>query len=268
MNRKEWLNDAGRQRNKYHYKYVRQLLRNWQTENNIPADTQCVVHHRDDTEECLRYNNEHYELWGFNEDGTFEYGKYVMFMTLSEHTTYHRTGVPLSTETRKKLSIAHKGKILSDECKAKLSAVNKGRKHSEATKQKMSNSQKGKILSDECKAKIGAANKGRKLSDAARQKISESHKGKTLSDETRTKLSELHKGKKLSNEAKSKLSEWHKGKKLSDETKAKLREINKQRMAIIAELYTKHKNNGGKLSWNEFRKSLKEIANDGTNDIT
>ena len=29
---------------------------------------------------------------GFNLDGTFEYGKYVVFMTASEHMRYHMTG--------------------------------------------------------------------------------------------------------------------------------------------------------------------------------
>jgi len=45
-----------------------------------------VIHHLRDTEEQRKYNDEHYELWGHNLDGTFEYGKYVVFVTKEEHT--------------------------------------------------------------------------------------------------------------------------------------------------------------------------------------
>lgn len=52
---------AIRSRNKY-YKYVHKLLNDWKIENNIT--TRCDVRHRDDTIECINYNNEHYNLWG------------------------------------------------------------------------------------------------------------------------------------------------------------------------------------------------------------
>jgi hypothetical protein len=67
----------------------------------------CVVHHRDDTEECRKYNEEHYERWGFNEDGTFEYGKYVIFMINTEHSAHHHTGAIRSEETCKKMCDNH-----------------------------------------------------------------------------------------------------------------------------------------------------------------
>ena len=44
-----------------YYKHVCVLLRQWKSDNNY--DCKCVVHHRDDTEECRKYNQEHYELW-------------------------------------------------------------------------------------------------------------------------------------------------------------------------------------------------------------
>ena len=65
-----------------------------------------VIHHLRDTEEQRKYNNEHYELWGFNEDGTFEYGKYVIFVTEEWHLNYHHH----SEETRKKISDSNKKK--------------------------------------------------------------------------------------------------------------------------------------------------------------
>lgn len=80
----------------------------------------------------------------------------------------------VSEETRKKLSIASKGRKLPDEAKQKISKANKGntyclgRHHSEESKQKMSESHKGQkawnkgiACSDKCKSKIGNANKGR-----------------------------------------------------------------------------------------------------------
>ena len=124
------------------YRQIQKLLKDWKTENNITS--KCVVHHRDDTEECIKYNNEHYERWGFNEDGTFEYGKYVIFMTNVEHAGYHHTCDKLSPETRAKMSSAkigdknpNYGKHLSEETKAKISAACRGKQLSAETKTKL-----------------------------------------------------------------------------------------------------------------------------------
>ena len=83
------------------------MLKDWKAKNNVIE--RCDVHHRDDTEECIKYNSAHYELWGFNEDGTFEYGKYVVFMTHAEHSKYHHIGSTHASETKIKMSVAHKG---------------------------------------------------------------------------------------------------------------------------------------------------------------
>lgn len=45
-------------------------------------------------------------------------------------------------ETRKKMSEAHKGMLLSEEHRKKISAVQKGNHRSEETKQKISDAQK------------------------------------------------------------------------------------------------------------------------------
>ena len=87
MNRKEWAE---------HHNYSKELyilhkkLKQWKLDNGITEC--CVIHHRDDTPETIEYNEKYYERWGFNEDGTFEYGKYVVFMTRSEHIGYHSIG--------------------------------------------------------------------------------------------------------------------------------------------------------------------------------
>lgn len=133
----------------FEYKQVHRLLNQWKSDNNITE--RCMVHHRDDTDETCDYNSKHYELWGLNEDGTFEYGKYVQFLTVSEHSCHHMAGEkhPLygkhhTNETREIMSEVHKGKTISDACKQKISDAMKGRKFSEEHKQKISDAMKGK----------------------------------------------------------------------------------------------------------------------------
>ena len=74
--------------------------------NSDPKAT--VRHHLRDTEEQRKYNNEHYELWGFEIDKNgnehFEYGKYIIFITKEEHSKIHAC----SEETRSKMSISRK----------------------------------------------------------------------------------------------------------------------------------------------------------------
>jgi hypothetical protein len=53
----------------------------------------------------------------------------------------------------------------------------------------MSSAHKGRIVSPETRAKISAANKGQVISVETRSKLSEANKGKRLSDETREKMS-------------------------------------------------------------------------------
>ena len=117
-----------------YYKQIHKLLEAWKAENNITK--RCVVHHRDDTEETRRYNEKYYYRWGFNEDDTFEYGKYVVFMTMTDHLQYHNSG--------------DKNAMKRPEVKAKMAATIKsrpcgftGKHHTEEARQKMSESRKG-----------------------------------------------------------------------------------------------------------------------------
>lgn len=182
MNKSEYYNS----KHKHYecYKQVQKLLKNWKTENNITE--RCIVHHRDDTEECIKYNEEHYELWGFeldeNNNLKFEYGKYVIFMTHIEHSSYHNAGENNpnygkhhSAETRAKMSASHigeknwnYGKHLPIETCVKISASHIGKHHTEETRAKMSASKigekhwnYGKHRSDETKAKLSTAGKGK-----------------------------------------------------------------------------------------------------------
>ena len=148
MNKTEWINVHGWSHIKYnkYYKCIQKLLKDWMIENNISEP--CVVHHIDNEPEAIKYNEKFYERWGFNEDGTFEYGKHVIFMTRSEHSRHHRKGKHLSAEQKERLRIINTGKHLSAETKKKLSiaftGVNNpfyGRKHSDETMANMRRTQ-------------------------------------------------------------------------------------------------------------------------------
>ena len=125
-------------------------------------------------------------------------------------------GCVASEETRRKISLVHKGKHISEEQKKKLSAALKGR-----------------IMSDEHKKKIGEANKGRHHSEESKKKMSQTKKGlqsgekhpmfgKHHSEESKKKMSQNHYdcsgeknpmfGKHLSEETKKKMSLSKKGK--------------------------------------------------------
>lgn len=164
MNKSEYY--TGKNVSRMYHKQIRKLLEEWKHKNNITG--KCVIHHRDDTDETRKYNGEHYELWGFNLDGTFEYGKYVVFMTQSEHNTHHFAGEKNPMY----------GKSPSDETRTKISAARKGIRHSAEAKAKISATLKGHQFSDETRAKISAAIKGRKLSNEWRAKLSIAGKGK------------------------------------------------------------------------------------------
>ena len=94
------------------------------------------------------------------------------------------TGVPNphSSETRQKMSDAHKGKKrgpMSEETKAKISAKRKGQSlpsPSAETRAKLSAANSGKALSEEHKEKIGAANRGRVFSEEHKQHLAEAHR--------------------------------------------------------------------------------------------
>lgn len=118
-----------------------------------------------------------------------------------------RLGQKNSPETRAKISASKIGKL--------------GHKHTEDTKIKMRVAQKGKIVTDETRAKISAAKKGIRVTDETRARLSASKKGYQWSDESRKKLSVSKMGTKHTEETLAKL----KGRVTSEEAKAKLRAI-------------------------------------------
>lgn len=99
----------------------------------------------------------------------------LIFLTHSEHTILHNKCEHHSDETKKKISVANKGKTTwmkgkhhSEESKRKISAVMKGK----------TPWIKGKHHSEETRRKIAEGNKGKHNSPEAKQKMSESRKGR------------------------------------------------------------------------------------------
>lgn len=97
-------------------------------------------------------------------------------------------GKPKSAKHIKNNILANAGKTHSDETKQKMrDSFN----ITGATRKLISDANKGKIVSIETRNKL--SNAGRNISDETRAKMSESRKGKKLSDETKNKLREASK---------------------------------------------------------------------------
>lgn len=253
--------------------------------NHDPNAT--VRHHLRDTDEQRKYNDEHYELWGFEIDKNgnehFEYGKYIIFVTKEEHVEIHKC----SEETREKLSGENNGmygKHHSEEAKKKMSENNsgeknpmygkrgalapcygrcgeahpmygkvgafKGRHHTDESKQKMSDASKAKWLDQEYRAKNIETNKNRWTDE---MRLAESEKQKAyfkehpVSEELRKKRSKNASGEK---------NPMY-GKHHSEETKEKIRLGQKKAFDAYKLLYSIYKQHCGILKRNEFIRAIK-----------
>jgi hypothetical protein len=84
--------------------------------------------------------------------------------------------IKFTDEHRAQISAVHKGKTISDEHRAQISAANLGRKHSPEILDKIKNNPRrgglGKTISDEHRAQISAVHKGKTVSEDTRAKIS------------------------------------------------------------------------------------------------
>lgn len=83
----------------------------------------------------------------------------LIFLRADVHRSLHNKYRPI--ESNIKISIANKGRVMSEETKVKLSEVRKGRKLSEEHKHKLRIARLGKKLSDETKRKVSEARKGK-----------------------------------------------------------------------------------------------------------
>lgn len=116
-----------------------------------------------------------------------------------------------SKETREKISVAHKGKFVSEETRKKIGKAQIGRKFSEETRKKISEINKGKKRSKEICEKISKNKKGMCFSEQHKKNLSIAHKGKILTNETKQKMSVSFKGRKISEDHKLKISKSNSG---------------------------------------------------------
>lgn len=270
----------------------REIQRTLKYNSNPNATTR---HHLRDIEEQRKYNDEHYEMWGFevDENGNehFEYGKYVIFVTNKEHIAIHAR----SGETRSKISNSVKLTMTEDH-RARLSKIAK-ENMSDERRQAISESTKAAMSSLEIRAKLSRSLRGRKLSEEHKLNISHGCKGRVVSKETRDKISKIHKNKVVSDKTKEKLSvankkfweshpehkesctslfkpgdvPWNKGKHLSDDMKKKISDSklgkktpfsneHKENLAkankLRSAVYKSYKEQHPEISYNDFSKNV------------
>lgn len=148
----------------------------------------------------------------------FDVGINPSFYNRAKATTsrFSITGTSLSDETKKRMSISHKGRIVSQETRDKISNANKGKTHTDEFKDKIRKRAQGntyhknKKHSEDSKIKMSNSLKGRKVWN----------KGIKTPDEVKAKqsLAKLN----MTQEQKDKMHFWKKGRPLSEETKKKL----------------------------------------------
>lgn len=96
------------------------------------------------------------------------------------------SGVVRNAEYRAKLSAAQLGKKHSNETKVKLSQINRGKSLTEETRRKISEAMRGRFVSNETRAKLSQINRGK----------NNPHFGKKHSLEHRAKISQALRGEK------------------------------------------------------------------------
>ena len=125
----------------------------------------------------------------------------------------------------------------SEETRAKISAVHKGKTVSEKTRARLREANLGKTLTEEQKNNVRDFFRGRKLTEDHKAKIAASHTGKKrkpFSEEHKKKIGEAFRGRTLSDEHKAKISAANMGHGVTPETRARMRAASKRRWARAA----------------------------------
>lgn len=259
MNYIEWKHLCLTDKSTAHYYYnivrAKLLSREFELLENCDKDAK-VIHHLRDTEEQRKYNDEHYELFGLNLDGSFEYGKYVVFWTKEHHTEYHKC----SEETKIKRANSLRGKKRSDESKIKMSRSITKAFANDNVRKKMSNSAKAS-WTDERREQARLNNMGennpmygKSLSKDVCDSKSSSMKAVWSDNEYKQRVSKSMK-ESWTNEKRLEYSKRFSGKnnpmcgEYSEDIKRKI----KNTRILRKSLYNNYVASGGKLSYSEFR---------------
>lgn len=125
-------------------------------------------------------------LWVQSEEGKAQ---------ISRNSKKYWAANPMSAERREAYGLRVRGRKLSDETKAKLSAKQKGVIPSEATRARMSASHKARAWTAEDQARITASNKAQVWTEERRQKVIQSNKTRAVSEETKSRISAAHKAR-------------------------------------------------------------------------
>ena len=157
-----------------------------------------------------------------------------------------KIGTVNSEETRNKISATLKRRYAAKEIKVWNEGIENA--HSTETRKKMSDARTGTIMSDETKEKLREVRKLQApLSSEARKQLSESLKlawkegrksneGRVCTEETKARMSEASKGRKHSHESIKKMQLVQKGKIISENQREKIRrKLLKPRIEIIKE---------------------------------
>ena len=105
-----------------------------------------------------------------------------------------RIGKPKSEEHKKKIGESQKGRIHTPQCLFKKgNTIGKGRKHSKETRKKMSEARKGFIVSDETRKKISDGHRGIPLSKEHKRKLSLAGKNRKLTEKHKNRISKAKK---------------------------------------------------------------------------
>lgn len=253
MNRKEWKAFCLLDRHKAYYWYnkVRRFLKSKEYESLENCDNSAkVIHHLRDTEEQRKYNDTHYELFGFeideNGNESFEYGKYVVFWTKEHHSEYHR----LSEETRKKMSASNKGRHVSEETRKKLSEANKGKCIPDDQRKQISESVSNLWKSEEYRSRQSKATKEAMWRPDVRQRLLDGCKKRPpISKEARKRVGELNRAKQVSDKDISEFINYFTNNTLNNAP------LNIKELSCIYNLYKESYN----ISWNTFQKLYKNV---------
>lgn len=114
---------------------------------------------------------------------------------ISENSKKYWAANPMSAERREAYGLRARGRKISDETRAKLSAKQMGVIPSEETKEKMSASHKAREWTEEDQTRVTAANKAQVWTDERRQKVIKSNQTRLVSEETKARISAAHKAR-------------------------------------------------------------------------